>query len=173
MPIPAQLSPDEYFDYYATYLRYIPAGASVGEALADSRSVLAQALSPFPEARATYAYAPGKWTVAQALQHVIDAERVFSYRALTFARGDAGPLPGYEQDDFAKVAGQPTRSLAALVEEFGVVRQGAALLFAGFGEAALMRRGTMSGHVHSVRAIGYVCAGHVYHHARLYAERYQ
>ena len=172
MPTPAQLAPDEYYTYYATYLDYVPEGLSIPEALEDSLDAFAEVVAGFAEAQASYAYAPGKWTVAQALQHVIDTERVFGYRALVFARGDAGPLPGFDQDAFAATAGQPTRGLDWLIEEFSYVRWATMMLFAGFDEAALSRRGTMSGHVHSVRALGYICAGHVYHHAALYRERY-
>ncbi len=166
------LAPDEYHDYYATYLGKVPAGLSVDEALDDSVDRLAEWLAQVPPSRADYAYAEGKWTVAQALQHVIDTERVFAYRALTFGRGDAGPLPGFDQDAFVATLGPVTRSLGALLDELELVRAGTRMLFESFDAAALLRRGTMSGSAHSVRAIGYVIAGHCYHHAEVYAQRY-
>ena len=173
MPIPQILQPEEYFSYYATYLEYIPVGADLTLAFTDSQQALKASLKSFAEADASFAYAPGKWTVAQALQHIIDTERIFSYRALTFARGDAGPLPGFDQDVFAATVGQPKASLQDLAEEFSTVRRGTQCLFAGLDEEALRRGGRMSGHWHSVHAIGFICIGHVYHHAAIFHQRYQ
>ncbi len=166
------LHPDEYFAYYATYLNKVPEGLSIEEALDDSVDRLSAWLAKVPQGEADYAYAEGKWTIAQALQHVIDTERVFGYRALTFARGSAGPLPGFDQDAFVATLGAVTRTLEALVDELELVRAGTQRLFESFDEAALLRRGTMSGHVHSVRAVGYIIAGHCYHHAEVFEERY-
>ena len=175
----ADLSPDEYFDYYAGYVRQVPGGLDIDAALVDSLAQLDTWLARVPASRADYAYAPGKWTVAQCLQHIIDSERVFAYRALVFGRGDAGPLPGFEQDDFVAAHGTDLPPLTELREELRLVRETTRRLFSGFRESggsrtqsALELRGTMSGHVHSVRAIGYICAGHTYHHARLYEGRY-
>ncbi len=171
-PAMLDLSPDEYYDYYATYLKQVPQGLSIDEALNDSMDQLSEWLARVPQSRADYAYAEGKWTVAQALQHVLDTERVFGYRALTFGRGDAGPLPGYDQDAFVATLGPVTRPLESLIDELELVRAGTRMLFESFDAGALVRKGTMSGHVHSVRAIGYVIAGHCYHHVRVYEERY-
>ena len=168
----ADLSPDEYFDYYAGYIRQVPSGLDIDAALVDSLGQLDAWLARVPESRAGYAYAPGKWTVAQCLQHVVDSERVFAYRALVFGRGDAGPLPGFDQDEFVAGHGADLPPLEELREELGLVRETTRRLFGGFRDGALVLRGEMSGHVHSVRAIGYICAGHAYHHARLYRERY-
>ena len=168
----ADLSPDEYFDYYAGYIRHVPEHLDLDAALAESLAELEDYLGDLPESRATYAYAPGKWTVAQSLQHVTDSERVFGYRALVFGRGDAGPLPGFDQDDFVAHRGTDLPPLSELLEELRLVRAGTRALFRGFRQNDLLRRGVMSGHEHSVRAIGYICAGHAYHHARLFRERY-
>ena len=166
------LPPDEYHDFYANYIRQVPAHLGIDAALVDSLTQLDAFLEHVPEQRADYAYAPGKWTVAQCLQHVIDSERVFAYRALVFGRGDAGPLPGFDQDEFVMGHGTDLPPLVELREELRLVRKTTRRLFAGFRDSALEWRGTMSGHVHSVRAIGYICSGHTYHHARLYRERY-
>ena len=168
----ADLRPDEYHDFYAGYVRQVPAHLDIDAALADSLTQLEAYIAGVPESRAAYAYAPGKWTIAQALQHVTDAERVFGYRALVFGRGDAGPLPGFDQDAFVAHRGADLPPLSALLDELRVVRAGTRALLRGFRQDDLLRRGVMSGHEHSVRAIGYVCAGHAYHHARLYRERY-
>ena len=176
---PADLRPDEYHAFYANYVAQVPPGLTIDEALVDSLARLDAFLARVPETGAGYAYAPGKWSVAQALQHVIDSERVFAYRALVFGRGDAGPLPGFEQDDFVAHRGTDLPPLTELREELRLVRETTRRLFRGFRESGgartqsdLLLRGVMSGHEHSVRAIGYICAGHAYHHARLYEERY-
>lgn len=168
----SDLDRSEYADFYAGYVGKVPAGLSLDGALADSLAQLEAFLARVPESNAAYAYAPEKWTVAQSLQHVIDSERVFAYRALVFGRGDAGPLPGFEQDDFVAHLGRDLPSLANLREELRLVRETTRRLFSGFRQNDLALRGVMSGHEHSVRAIGFICAGHAYHHARLYEERY-
>lgn len=168
----ADLRRSEYAAFYAGYVAQVALGLTLDEALVDSLAQLDDYLARVPEAEAAYAYAPGKWTVAQGLQHVIDSERVFAYRALVFGRGDAGPLPGFEQDDFVAHRGRDLPPLSDLREELRLVRETTRRLFGGFRQNDLTLRGVMSGYEHSVRAIGYVCAGHTYHHARLYEERY-
>lgn len=170
----AALTPDEYHAYYAGYVGRVPGEYHVATALDESLSALTDWLDGVTEPRgADYRYAAGKWTVAQALQHVIDAERVFAYRALCFARGDAGPLPGFEQDDFAAQSLRDgLRPLPQLVAELRGVRASTMALFAGLSPEALTRRGVMSGAEHSVRAVGFIIAGHALHHAALYRERY-
>lgn len=169
---PAHLATNEYYAFYAGYIAQVPANLTLEAALADSLQQLNSWFANVPESRSSEAYLAGKWTIGQTLQHNLDTERVFAYRALTFARGDGGPLPGYDQDDFAAAAGQPSRSLRQLQEELVALRGTTGQLFAGFDEAALLRRGVMSGHEHSVRAIGFICAGHLYHHAQHYAMHY-
>ena len=168
----ADLSPDEYHDFYTGYVGQVPPHLDIDAALVESLAQLEVWLARVPESQASYAYALGKWTVAQCLQHVIDSERVFAYRALVFGRGDAGPLPGFDQDAFVEAHGTALPPLAELRKELRLVRETTRRLFGGFRDSALALRGTMSGHVHSVRAVGYVCAGHTYHHVRLYGERY-
>ncbi|WP_412067823.1 DinB family protein [Rubrivirga sp. IMCC43871] len=120
--------------------------------------------------RASHAYAPGKWTVAGVVQHVIDTERVFAYRALRVARGDDTPLPGYDQDGFAAHA--PDRPLGDLADELDRVRASTLDLLAALAPHALARIGTASDQPLSARGAGWIIAGHDRHHAAVLRERY-
>jgi hypothetical protein len=104
--------------------------------------------------------------------HMIDAERIFAYRALRLARGDATPLPPFEQNDYVQTAGSDQRTLADLIEEMRVVRESTILLLASFPDDAWVRRGVVSGREVSVRALAYIIAGHARHHLKVLRERY-
>lgn len=168
----ADLRTDEYQPYYANYIGYV-GDISILTALDESAAQLTDYLTHVEEDRSNFAYAPGKWTIAQSLQHVIDTERIFGYRALAIARGDETALPGFDQNDYAAVADVSGRRLPDMVEEFRTVRQATRQLFLSFTEADLLRTGTMSGGPASVRALGFIISGHAYHHAKLYREKYQ
>lgn len=117
-------------------------------------------------------YAPGKWTVRDIIQHLIDAERVFSYRAMRFARNDKTLLPGFEENDYAVTANATHRSLDELLDEFYTVRESSMKLFKSFTDEMLMRVGEVpSGNI-SVLAIGFTMTGHAIHHLKVIKERY-
>ena len=117
-------------------------------------------------------YAQGKWTIKDILQHLIDCERIFNYRALTFARNDKTELPGFEENDYARETNANKRSLDELISEFVNVRKSTMDLFAAFDENMLMRMGKCNDRSVSVLALGFVIAGHELHHARIIRERY-
>ena len=117
-------------------------------------------------------YAPGKWTVADIFQHMIDSERVFAYRALRFARNDATPLQGFDQNLYAKNIQPAHRSLSDFWNEFKLVRQSNIMLFDGFDDMVLQRRGIASGTDISVLALGFTLIGHQIHHLRIIDEKY-
>ena len=117
-------------------------------------------------------YAPGKWTVKDILQHVIDNERIFCYRALRFARNDKTPLPGYDEQLFGQQANGFKRTVDDLLDEFALVRQASLALFNNFSEEMLLRRGVANNKEISVAAIGFVIAGHPIHHLNILKERY-
>ncbi|MGB0840344.1 MAG: DinB family protein [Chitinophagales bacterium] len=122
--------------------------------------------------KADYQYAPDKWTIKQILQHLIDAERVFSYRALRFARNDSTDLSGFEQDDYVQIADVSNRSLSHLVQEYTTVRNSTLSLFESFDETSYERIGTASGNAFSVVTLAYLIAGHEIHHKKIIKERY-
>ncbi len=117
-------------------------------------------------------YEPGKWSMREALGHVSDTERVFTYRAMWFARGIEGALPGFDQNQAAVGAPGDALSWASHAAEFAAVRAASVALFQNLPDEAWLRAGEASGHRFTVRAMAYVVAGHVAHHLRLFRERY-
>jgi uncharacterized damage-inducible protein DinB len=162
---------DEYAPYYGTYIGKVPDG--------DLRSMLSSQLAEtlalirsIPESRGGHRYAPDKWSIREVLGHLADSERIFSYRALRIARGDATPLPGFEQNDYVPAGGFDARTLRDLADELAAIRQATIHLFAHLDQAALERRGTASGKPVSVRALAYIIAGHELHHVGILKNRY-
>jgi uncharacterized damage-inducible protein DinB len=129
-------------------------------------------LEMIPAEKYDYHYAEGKWTIREVLQHIIDAERVFSYRALRFARKDATPLPGFDENLFASAAKADKRSWDKLVEELKVVRRSSELLFHSFDSEQLQSDGISSNSPNYVLAIGFIIIGHAMHHQKIIKERY-
>lgn len=163
--------PGEFEPYYATYIDAVREGDLL-RLLEEQAGEMADLLRAFGEIRGTYRYAPDKWSVKEVLGHITDTERVFAYRALRFARADATPVPGFEQDGYVVAAGFDRRTLADLAEEFAAVRKATIELFAGLDAPALMRAGVASGFPMTVRAAAWIIAGHEQHHARILRERY-
>ena len=164
-------TPAEYAPYYEKYIAKVRDG-EILEILAEQSDAIRGLFARVPEDRGHFAYAPGKWTLNESLQHVVDTERVFSYRALRIARGDATPLPGFEQNDWVPLSGAMARPLNAIVDEFVTVRAATVALFGGFPNEAWDRRGTASGFSVSVRALAFKCAGHALHHEGIFREKY-
>ena len=161
----------EYPAFYAGYVASIQ-DDDVVHALARSGAEVAALMRGIPEARGAFRYAEGKWTIRTLLGHVIDAERIFTYRALRLARGDSTPLPGFDENAFALTAGSDARTVASLADEFGHVREGTVRLFDSFSSEAWARSGTVNnGHV-TVKALAYITAGDAAHPARVLRERY-
>lgn len=117
-------------------------------------------------------YAPGKWTVKDILQHIIDTERIMSYRALRLSRNDQTPLPSFDHDQFSEFANASHRTIPDLYDEYAVVRKASIALFSSFSEEMLLRSGTCSDQRISVLALGFVLVGHVTHHVNVINERY-
>ncbi len=161
----------EYNPYYDKYISKVPEG-DVLALLQSQNQETARLLRQVPESRATFRYAPGKWSIKEVMGHLCDTERIMSYRALRVGRGDATPIPGFEQDDYIKPANFNSRTLADLVSEFQLIRQATLALFRNFDEAALVRMGTASDSPVSVRALVYIVAGHERHHVQILKARY-
>jgi hypothetical protein len=162
---------DEHAPYYGKYIARVPDGDLVSllrDQLMDTVALL-RGVSPD---RADFAYGPGKWSIKEVVGHMIDVERVMSYRALRFARNDATELPGFDENSWAVAAGSASRTLGDLLEEFQVVRSATIHLAKHLSADALARRGSANGQQVSVRALFYIIAGHERHHAELLRERY-
>ena len=161
----------EYAEYYARYVSLVPEG-DVLAALRDAQRSTLSFLEEVPERKIDFGYAPGKWTLRQVVGHVIDMEWVFTARAMHFARGVPGELPGVEQEDVMAVANFAARPWPGMVDEYRHLRAANVRLFEGFDEAAWNRTGVASGKPVSVRALAYIIAGHERHHLNVIRERY-
>ena len=161
----------EYAEYYTGYLAKAPAGALL-EVLRNQHQKLVAELESLSESHGELRYAPDKWTVKEVLAHLIDAERVFAYRALRIARGDKTPLPGFDEVAYAKESLAGARTIADLAAEFAYLRLSNIAMFSSFPPEVAVRLGTASGYPCSVRALGWIMAGHVEHHRILLRERY-
>ncbi|MGE0639357.1 MAG: DinB family protein [Thermoanaerobaculia bacterium] len=171
MDLAQRPSSDEHSEFLAGYIGKVPDG-DIRDRLEGSLAELREFYGAIPEAKSDFSYAPGKWTVRDIVAHIADCERVFAYRALRFGRGDATPLPGFDQDVLAPNANVATRSWESLLADLYAVREATLHLFRSFGERDWARRGEASGHGLSVRAIAWVVAGHELHHRAILTERY-
>ena len=164
-------APAEYAEFYADYVALVPEGDVVAS-LRDGRERMKEALGTLPESAGDRRYAEGKWTVRTVVGHMIDAERIFSYRAMRIARGDTTPLPSFDENAYAEAAESDTRRVADVVAELLALRDCTTRLFGSLPEAAWTRTGTASNATVSVRAIAYIAAGHSLHHLAILKDRY-
>ncbi|MGX1930325.1 DinB family protein [Flagellimonas sp. 2504JD4-2] len=167
----SELSPSEYNPFYHNYVQSVGEGPLLSE-LEKGRDELISFLETIPESKMDFAYAEDKWTLAELLVHIIDAERVFQYRALRFARNDKTALAGFDQDIYVPQSNAGARTMKNMLEEYKVVRESTLVLFRSFDEEALKRIGVASGSEMSTRAMGFVICGHQAHHLKIIRERY-
>jgi phosphinothricin acetyltransferase len=163
-------SSTEYAPYYETYIALVPEDdilaaleAQLGETLAVVRGL--------PESRGGERHPPYTWSIKEVIGHLADTERVMGYRALRFARGDSTPLPGFDENAFARAAAFDRVPLKDLVGEFEAVRRSNLYLFRGLDEAAWSRRGEANSNAVTVRALAYIIAGHARHHTAILRRR--
>ena len=157
--------------YYFTYIDRI-ISADIVSRLESQLDEVSTFLSGISEEKSLYRYAPGKWTIREVVGHMIDAERVFAYRALSFARGEGAALPSFDENEWAATSNAGGRTLKELVDEFAVVRAATLALFHGFSDKGFARSGVASNNHITVRAIAYIVAGHEHHHVNILRERY-
>jgi hypothetical protein len=165
-------SAGEFPPYAAMYLDLLPDDGRVLEHLESQGRLVASVFREMPAERLAHRYAPGKWTPKQILLHLADDERIYAYRALRFARGDATELPGFDQDPYADASEADARSLESLLDEHAAVRRSTLALFAGLPEAAWLRAGVANGARVTVRALAWHIAGHELHHLNVLRDRY-
>ena len=169
---PTDLQPDEFPAYFATYLNQVSDEYTLIEELEISVHRFIKFVQNIPLDKFDYRYAEGKWTIKDIIQHIIDSERVFAYRALRFARNDKTDLPGFEENDYANEATANQRSIMELLTELSAVRHSSLLLFKSFTETQLLNKGTANNNEMSVRALGFIMIGHQNHHQQIFQERY-
>jgi hypothetical protein len=161
----------DYIEYYGKYVARVPEGDIVA-ILATQVEDTVTLLRNRTEEQALGAYAPGKWTMKEVIGHLIDVERVMSYRALLIARGDTTPLAGFDENTYVPAGQFNQRALASLLSEFTAVRRATVAQLAGLPEDAWLRAGTANDAAVTVRGIAWIIAGHELHHRALLVERY-
>lgn len=161
----------EYAEFYAGYVSLVEE-TDVVSALQTQLTEIEILFAEMAAEKADFRYAPGKWSVKELLGHMIDGERIFSYRALRISRNDQTPLPGFEENSYVENSNFHERSIADLLEEFLYLRQANIIFFKNLDENAWSRIGTASNAQISVRALAFIMVGHVRHHINILRERY-
>lgn len=158
-------------EFYHNYINQVPEN-DLKDAFKKESPAFIQFIETIPPEKYDYKYGPDKWTIKEVLQHIIDGERVFAYRALRFARKDDTPLPGFDENLFAQNAKADKRNWDDLVNEFKAVRASTEFLFTSFDNEQLESAGISNKYSSYVLAFGYVVVGHSLHHKRIIEERY-
>jgi hypothetical protein len=161
----------EFNPYYARYIALVPKG-NLLEVLAQQGRDFGALVKSVPEGRASFRYEPAKWDVSQLVGHVNDAERIFTYRALCFSRGEQAHLPGFDENAYAPASAADQRHIVDIGTEFEAIRAATIALFSGMTESMFTMSGVASDNPISVRALAYLVAGHCFHHTAILKERY-
>jgi len=167
----AELDKNDYHPFYQPYIMEL-GDVELVEMLKKQRTNFPQFIASIPEEKWHSAYAEGKWTIAEALVHILDAERVFQYRALRFARNDTTDLPGFDQDAYVPRSGASERTKEDVIEEYDAVRASTIALYSQFDDEILKRKGTANNSAMSVAALGFIICGHQRHHRNVIRSRY-
>jgi len=168
MPKP---SPSLYPAYFKKYVDQVP-DEELLIAFKNQLPVIASLLNTITEEKSTYAYDTGKWTLKEVLQHLIDAERIFNYRALCIARGETVSLPGFDENSYAENSNANSRTWQSLVDEMLALRKSTECLYQSFSDKALASSGLSNNNPATVHSFGFITLGHFYHHKNIIEERY-
>ncbi|HEY5463787.1 MAG TPA: DinB family protein [Hanamia sp.] len=160
-----------YPPYFYTYIKLVE-NEDLKTVLKNQVTEYGQFLNSIPEEKRLYKYAERKWSIKEALQHIIDAERVFAYRAMAFSRKDVHALPSFDDKGYAANSNADNRKWEDLVEEFTTLRKSTEYLFNSFSQEQMDNVGIASDHEMNVKALGYIIAGHAKHHINIIRERY-
>ena len=158
-------------EFYQNYINKAP-DENVVKAIEKNARNFRKLLKKIPKKKIDFAYAEGKWTIRELLQHIIDAERVFSYRATSIARKDPTPLPSFDENSWAANSNAAGRSWKEMIDEFRSLREANEFLFSSFADEQFRAIGTASDKQVNVLALGFIIAGHVEHHMDIIKERY-
>ncbi|UNY98167.1 DinB family protein [Zhouia spongiae] len=165
------LKEGEYDIFYANYIKVL-GDATLFKSLKNSVHDFAEMIKGLPEGKLLHAYAPGKWTIAEVILHVMDAERIFQYRLLRIARNDQTNLPGFDENEYVPVSMANVRTKESLLNELYAVRQSSTELIRGLDEEMLNRTGFVMNKPVTSRAIAFIICGHMLHHLKIVRERY-
>ena len=164
-------SATDYAPSHAAYVDLVPE-EEILEVMERQTVDTQKVLSSLDDTRASHRYAEGKWSIKQVLGHLVDAERVFGYRAMAIARGEKNPLPGFDENEYVDHASFDTWKLGDLVEAYALMRRSNVLFFRNLADEAWDRRGVANDSPVSVRGIAWVIVGHERHHRAVLHERY-
>ena len=167
---PRRPASDECADFYQPYIATVE--GELFPALERDGQAWRAMLAAVPSGREGHRYAEGKWSIRQVVGHVIDAERMFTMRAMAFARGDRSHFPSFDENAYAAASGADRRPLSDLTDELSAVRASTLLLVRSFEDDVWDRRGTASGYEFTVRSVAWIIAGHSRHHRKVVRERY-
>ena len=167
----SELVKGDYHPFYEPYI-HVFGEVELMEQLRKQKENFPQFIASIPEDKWQYSYGEGKWTIAEALVHILDAERVFQYRALRFARNDSTNLPGFDQDAYVPYSGAAQMSKEDVIEEYRAVRASTIALFSQFDQETLKRRGKANNAEMSVAALGFIICGHQRHHRNVIRSKY-
>ncbi|MBC7536238.1 MAG: DinB family protein [Ferruginibacter sp.] len=168
MPKPVQGTYPAYFENYITKVNE----TDLAEGFNSQRPIINDFFDTISEEKAGFAYAPGKWTLKELLQHVIDTERIFNYRALCFARKETASLPGFDENHFAHHSFANERDWHSLTAELKAVRRATEMLYQSFNAEMLNYSGIADDNLTTVNATGFISLGHVYHHKKIIETKY-
>jgi hypothetical protein len=164
---------NEHDPYFSRYIDLVGHEEDILSAFGEQSSTMQKMLSALDETRALFRYEDGKWSVKEVVGHMIDTERIMSYRALAIARGEKQPLPGFDQDEYMQLANFDSWRLGDLAESYALVRRTNLVFFQNLPEEAWSRRGIASEKDVTVRALAWIIAGHERHHMKVLREKYR
>ncbi|MGY5846683.1 DinB family protein [Salegentibacter sp. HM20] len=166
------ISSSDYHEFYGNYISKIPNDKDLLQLMELNRKEMLNFLKNLPEEKLLHRYKPEKWSIAELIQHLIDVERIFQYRALSIAREDKISLPGFDHDAYVPASKANRRKLADFIGEFELVRDSGIALFNSFDESMLKERGNMNNAPATTAAIGFIIVGHCMHHLQVIKDRY-
>lgn len=162
----------EYPAYWETYLAHLPDNNNLLELLTHSNMETIDLITSVDAETLAYRYAPGKWSVKEIIQHLIDCERVFAYRAMRIARNDKSDNPGFDENLFAANCNADSRNIMDMVREFSILRASTIELFKSLGDNAWQHTGMANGFKVTIASLAYAIAAHEMHHLKVIEDRY-
>jgi hypothetical protein len=165
------MSQTNFNEYFKHYIDLVNSTEAI-EALNNSGNDFQKLIKSVDDEKGLYQYEDGKWSIKELISHVIDAERVFAYRAMSFARNDKNNLAGFDDHLYASNSGANDRTMASLVDEFTILRQASIALFNSLDDEMWNRSGTANNITIDVKSLAYLIAGHCRHHENILRERY-
>lgn len=166
------LPENSFPEKYNTYINTLDSNTNLIEGMEISLYEFIRFVQSIPLGKHDYRYAEGKWTIKDIIQHLIDSERVFSYRALRLGRNDQTELASFDENEFASQAGGNLRTLQNLLTELSTVRQSTLLLYKTFTAEQLHQQWKSGNNEVSLAALGFIIMGHQQHHKQIFEERY-